>query len=101
LAGTTRSDGAQLLVAILPELHEINGSYPFTAEHQKIKEVLASDGVPVLDLIDGLRNHGPESTLWVTPQDDHPNAKANNLIAVQLRDWILKNLSRSDNRSAK
>jgi lysophospholipase L1-like esterase len=101
LAGTTRSDGAQLLVAILPELHEINGNYPFTAEHQKIKEVLATDGVPVLDLIDGLRDHGPESTLWVTPQDDHPSAKANNLIAGQLRDWILKNLSGSDNTSRK
>ena len=101
LASTTRSEGAQLLVALLPELHEINENYPFTAEHQKIKDVLGPDGVPVLDLIDGLRGHGPESTLWVTPLDDHPSAKANKLIALQLRDWILRNLSRSENSSRK
>lgn len=91
LAATARRDGTQPLVAILPELHQINENYPFTAEHQKIKDVLASEGVPVADLIEGLRDHGPESTLWVTLQDDHPNAKANGLIATQLHDWILKN----------
>jgi lysophospholipase L1-like esterase len=101
LASTTRSEGAQLLVAILPELHQINDSYPFTAEHQKIKDVVASEGVPVIDLIDGLRNHGPESTLWVTPLDDHPNAKANGLVAAQLKDWILKNLNPSSSGSGK
>jgi len=96
LAELTRSDGSQCLVAILPELHEINGPYPFTAEHQKIKNTAVSNHVPVLDLIDGLRNHGPESTLWVTPQDSHPNAKANNLIAAQLHDWILNNINGPD-----
>lgn len=94
LAGMTLREGTQLVVAILPELHEMNGSYPFTAEHQKIKGVLVPDGVPVLDLIEGLRNQGAESTLWVTPQDDHPNAKANALVARQLRDWILQNSSK-------
>jgi hypothetical protein len=101
LASATRSDGAELLVALLPELHEINENYPFAAEHEKIKDVLAGDEVPVLDLLDGLRGHGPESTLWVTPQDDHPSAKASKLIAAQLRDWILRNLSTSRNSSPK
>lgn len=93
LAVATRNDNAKLLVAILPELHQINSDYPFTSAHQKIKDVLAPDHVPVLDLIDGLRNHGPESTLWVTPLDDHPNGKANALVAAQLRDWILRDLN--------
>ena len=93
LASVTRSDGSTLLVALLPELHRINDdSYPFKAEHQKIKEVLARERVAVIDLIDGLKDHGPESTLWVTPLDDHPNAKANEVIAAQLQDWILKNI---------
>jgi hypothetical protein len=48
-----------------------------------------------------LRNHGPESTLRFTPQDDHPNAKANKLIAEQLRGWIVNNLIRSDSGSQK
>jgi len=93
LATMTRDDHAKLLVALIPELHQINDDYPFTAAHQKIKDVLAAEQVPVLDLIDGLRNHGPEVTLWVTPLDDHPNGKANALIAAQLRDAILADLA--------
>lgn len=93
LAVATRNDNTKLLVAILPELHQINNDYPFAAAHQKIKDVLAPEHVPVLDLIDGLRNHGPEITLWVTLLDDHPNGKANALIADQMRDWILKDLN--------
>ena len=92
LANSTRSHDAKLLVAILPELHQINGdSYPFRAAHQKIKDVMSAENVPVLELIDGLKDRGPEETLWVTSLDDHPNAKANNLISDQLEQWILEN----------
>ena len=92
LANSTRSHDAKLLVAILPELHQINGdSYPFRAAHQKIKDVTSAENVPVLELIDGLKDRGPEETLWVTSLDDHPNAKANNLISDQLEQWILEN----------
>ena len=96
LAATTREENTKLIVALLPELHQINQDYPFTAEHQKIKGVVAPTGVPVLDLIDGLKNHGPEETLWVTPLDDHPSGKANSLIAAQLRDAIVAELSASN-----
>src|SRR4029077_13215492 len=92
LANSTRSHDAKLLVAILPELHQINNdSYPFKAAHQKIKDVLATENVAVLELIDGLKDHGPEENLWVTALDDHPNAKANNVISDQLEQWILQN----------
>jgi lysophospholipase L1-like esterase len=95
LASSTKSDGDKLLVAILPELHQINGdSYPFRAAHQKIKDLLASENVPAIELIDNLKDHGPEETLWVTPLDDHPNAKANDLVSDQLRQWILGNLGK-------
>ena len=94
LASLSRNDHSSLLVALLPELHQINdSSYPFKTEHQKIKDIMAPERVPVIDLIDSLEGHGPENSLWVTPLDDHPNAKANNLIASQIQDWILKNIS--------
>jgi hypothetical protein len=92
LAAATRSDGARLLVTILPELHEINGEYPFAEAHRKIKDAVRASGVPVMDLIDGLRGHGPEGSLWVTPADDHPNGKANSLIVAQVKPWIMENL---------
>jgi len=63
--------------------------------------VLASEHAPMLDLIDGLRNHGPESTLWVTPLDDHPNGKANSLVAAQIQDWILNEFDRSPDQAQK
>ena len=92
LAEMTTADRAALLVTIIPELHQINGSYPFNHEQQKIKDILAAKKVPVIDLIDGLRGHGPENTLWATPTDPHPNAQANALIAAQIVPWILENL---------
>jgi hypothetical protein len=101
LASTTQRENTKLLVAILPELHQINNSYPFTAAHQKVKDVLAAEHAPVLDLIDGLRNHGPESTLWVTPLDDHPNGKANTLVAAQIQDWILRGFDQPTTQAQK
>ena len=89
LARQTRRDGASLLVAILPELHQINGDYPFTRAHAMVRAAAEAAGAPVVELIDGLQGHGPESELWVTPLDDHPNGKANALVAAQLRAWVL------------
>jgi GDSL-like Lipase/Acylhydrolase family len=84
LSENVGADGSQLLVAILPELREINGDYPFDRETRKIKDMLDSQRTPFVDLIEGLRRHGPESSLWVTPLDPHPSAKAHSLIASQL-----------------
>ncbi len=84
----TKADGAKLAVAILPELHRINDGYPFAREQQKIKDVLEAERVPVIDLMEGLRGHGPESSLWVTREDPHPNGKANALISAQIMSWI-------------
>jgi lysophospholipase L1-like esterase len=92
LASHTRADGTKLLVTILPELREINHGYPFVSQHQTIKEVLAAHEVPVIELIEGLRDHGPESSLWVTEADAHPNGKANALVAAQILGWIRANL---------
>ena len=86
--------GHRLVAHAIPELHQLNDDYPFTAAHEKIKDTVAPEQVPVLDLIDGLRNRVPEVTLWVTPLDDHPNGKAKALIAAQLRDAILMDLAR-------
>jgi lysophospholipase L1-like esterase len=81
LKQATAQDGAGLLVAILPELHQLNGGYPFEKEHRKIEDFLTTTGVRWIDLIGCLRGHGPEAGLWITPADSHPNVTANRLIA--------------------
>jgi hypothetical protein len=92
LATRCHTDGTLLLVALLPELREINDRYPFTEAHAKVKATLAIDGVDALELIDGLRGVRPESRLWVTPHDTHPNREANLLIASQLRERVMSTL---------
>jgi hypothetical protein len=52
---------------------------------------MAAEDVPVVELIDGLKDRETEETLWVTALDDHPNAKANDLISDQLKQWIVEN----------
>lgn len=91
LASMTRADGSALLATIIPELHQINGSYPFEGEHKKVKDALMALRVPVIDLIAGLRGHGPEEALWATTTDPHPNAKANALIVAQIVPWVIRN----------
>jgi hypothetical protein len=84
LSENVRADGAQLLVVMLPELREINNHYPFDRETRNIEDLLESERTPFVNLIDGLRGHGPETSLWVAPLDPHPSAKAHALIAAQL-----------------
>ena len=81
LAAVTAQDGTGLLVAILPELHQINSAYPFEKEQRTITDYLASRRIRTIELINCLRGHGPETGLWVTRADAHPNVKANTLIA--------------------
>ena len=91
LAHSARTGGGGLLVALLPELRRINGAaYPFQSEHRKIRSLLAAQDVPAIDLIEGLKDRGPESGLWISRFDDHPNARANALVAEQLQDWLMK-----------
>jgi lysophospholipase L1-like esterase len=92
LAAVMQQDGTKLLVTILPELHQINRDYPFVAQHEQIKKAVTASGVPVMDLIDGLRGHVSEESLWVTPDDDHPNGTANALVADQVLPWVLAHL---------
>jgi hypothetical protein len=85
LAAVTGRDGAALLVAILPELHQIDNAYPFEKEQRKIADYLASRRIRTIDLLDCLRGRGPGGGLWVTPADAHPSVKANTLIAGCVR----------------
>jgi hypothetical protein len=78
----------------LPELHEINDGYPFATQYREVEQMLRDRQIPVIELIEGLRGHGPESSLWVTPADAHPNAKANTLIAAQILPRILASVAK-------
>jgi len=79
LADFCRAKGFKLMVVNYPELHEL-ADYPFADVTGKVAGLAESRGLPFLDLLPSIRGEDPIS-LWVTPTDSHPNAKAAELFA--------------------
>jgi lysophospholipase L1-like esterase len=88
LVSLCKERGITLLVATIPELRELK-PYPFPEATESVRSVASAQGVAFLDLLTSLAPEDP-STLWVTPQDPHANAKANRIIAAALYQKILE-----------
>ena len=80
LAELCQSRGIGLRVVLLPELHELD-DYPFASEYRKVANFLESLGVQVLDLTPAFSDVRDPQSLWVSPDDAHPNAGAHRRIA--------------------
>jgi lysophospholipase L1-like esterase len=94
LAESTRANGITLLVAVLPELHEVD-NYRFQRVTDLVRQAAEQYGAAFVDVLPTLKDQ-PSSTLWVTPPDPHPNALAHRLIAQGLFD-ALRRLPRTPN----
>lgn len=82
LADYCKRKGIKLLLVNLPELHELS-SYPFENVNSKVEEVAGQLGVPYDDMLPVVQAEPPQ-TLWVSPTDAHPNAKADAIIAAEI-----------------
>ena len=78
-----RARGIRLTVALLPELHDVEATYPFGFVHERVAAFVSGQGASVIDLDGAFRGHEPK-TLWVSPGDAHPNALAQRIIAERL-----------------
>jgi hypothetical protein len=74
-------------VVILPELHQLD-PYTFSREHRLIVDFLQSEGIETLDLADFFRSVEDPTSLWVSFDDAHPNARAHSLIAKYSLDFL-------------
>ena len=83
LIQTCQKNGIGLRVLLIPELHQVEGEYPFRFVHDRVRAIAARHDVAVLDLDGAFRGHDPK-TLWVSPGDAHPNGVAHRIIAEQL-----------------
>jgi lysophospholipase L1-like esterase len=79
LAAACAARDIPLLLVNHPELREL-GEYRFEDVDAKLRRVAADNRLPLLELRDALRGHD-EASLWVTPPDPHPNARAHALAA--------------------
>ena len=87
LADICRNKGMGLLFVSIPELRELR-EYPLAMATEFIRTVAVEEDVPFLDLLPVLRKYEP-SSLWVSPEDPHANAKANGIIAEAILQKIL------------
>jgi len=79
---------------LIPELHDLSGTYPFADIHQTVITLGTDLGLPVVDLLPAFSGYAPEEELWVSPTDAHPNALAHSMIAQALYDSLRKRLPR-------
>lgn len=87
LGRTCAARSLRCLVLDQPELHRLE-PYPFADVSSRVAAACAAAGLPYVDARPALRGLAPAS-LWVSPQDAHPNATAQaryaEVIAAYLR----------------
>ncbi|MBI5162507.1 MAG: SGNH/GDSL hydrolase family protein [Magnetospirillum sp.] len=86
LAEACRTNGTPLVIAHYPELHNLK-AYPFAQVSDWLARTAAETGAIYVDLLPAVRDES-EETLWVTPADPHPNAKANRLFAAAIHQAV-------------
>lgn len=72
--------GFSFQVVMLPELHEL-ADYPFREVYAKVEQFLTENAIEVLDITPAFSHINEPMSLWVAPDDAHPNAKAHAIIA--------------------
>ncbi len=86
LAAFAKTNRIALLIASLPELHEV-GDYRLQHITDLLHEAADQYGVAFVDVLPYLKDR-QSAELWVTPPDPHPNALAHQLIAQGLFDAL-------------
>ncbi|MBI4665118.1 MAG: hypothetical protein HY751_01775 [Nitrospinae bacterium] len=88
LAALSKKEGFKVVVALLPELHAVGPKYGFQDIYDKVALAAKEAGIEeVVDLSPKFANEKPE-TLWVSPDDAHPNEKAHGIIANGLYEYL-------------
>ncbi|MSU21506.1 MAG: hypothetical protein EXS30_08925 [Pedosphaera sp.] len=62
----------------------MSGDYEFKHIDDLIRGVGATNSVEVLDLIDAFPASGDPKQFWASPEDAHPDDKANELMAGKI-----------------
>jgi lysophospholipase L1-like esterase len=88
LAAFTKAHGTKLLIASLPELHDVQ-HYRLQKITDLVHETADENDVPFVDLLPYVQGV-PSPELWVTPPDPHPDGLAHKLFANGIFDALEK-----------
>jgi lysophospholipase L1-like esterase len=88
LAAFTKAHGTKLLIASMPELHDVQ-HYRLQKITDLVHEAADENDVPFVDLLPYVQGV-PSPELWVTPPDPHPNGLAHKLFAEGIFDALEK-----------
>jgi lysophospholipase L1-like esterase len=88
LAAFTKAHGTKLLIASLPELHDVQ-HYRLQRITDLVHEAANENDVPFVDLLPYVQGV-PSPELWVTPPDPHPNGLAHKLFAEGIYEALEK-----------
>jgi len=81
--------GAGFAVVVWPLLQGLGKErfYPFAGIHEQVAVFCREQGMPFLDLLPTLRGT-PHEELWVSPDDMHPNERAQAIVAPILAEFL-------------
>ncbi|MDP6388676.1 MAG: SGNH/GDSL hydrolase family protein [Alphaproteobacteria bacterium] len=92
LASYCRKHGLPLVLVNYPELRQLS-PYPFADVSAKLATLARKLDIPYLDLLASVAGAAPAS-LWVTPEDAHPNALADARFATAIGSWLRDRIER-------
>jgi len=90
LAQICRDRKIPLKIVLIPELHSLSGNYEFTHINDLIRHIGETNNVEVLDLINAFPPSGDPKQFWASPEDAHPNDRANELMAAKIDETLRK-----------
>lgn len=86
----TREHKIPWVFVVMPEFHDFSDGGPFTSVYEYTKKAAADAGAIVIDVTPDFKGQDPR-TIWVAPNDVHPNAKGHAIVA----DAVVKKLDPS------
>jgi len=85
IAATAQRSGARFGMVLFPDFGEDMGpAYPYAFLHERVLAFCRESGVTCLDLRDTFARVHDRRSLWVSPFDHHPSARANEMAAVKI-----------------
>ena len=82
LADYANEKKIRIYLAMVPDVHNLT-NYPFSAIHDRVKQLANELGYTYVDLLPGFANLKPEQ-IWAMPGDPHPNGLGHKIMADQL-----------------